>query len=109
MSPSRSRAAAPSSWRRRSARCCARGDKLLVLINGAYGERIAAIAGRLGRPIRTLRWGEDQAVDPAVVGQALIADPALTHVAVVHCETTSGVLNPLEAVADVAARHERAP
>jgi len=74
-------------------------DKLLVLINGAYGERIAAIARRLGRKTETLCWEEHQPVDPARVEQALRADPSITQVALVHCETTTGLLNPLEAVA----------
>jgi 2-aminoethylphosphonate-pyruvate transaminase len=73
--------------------------KLLVLVNGAYGERMVAIARRLGRPVEALSWAEDQAVDPVRLAAALSADPAITHVALVHCETTTGLLNPLPAVA----------
>ncbi len=83
-------------------------EKLLVLINGAYGERIAAIAQRLGRPVETLRWGEEEAVDPRMVDRALASDPAITHVALVHCETTSGILNPLSEIAHVVAARGRA-
>ena len=83
-------------------------DKLLVLINGAYGERIAAIAKRLGRRLEILRWAEDEIVDVAAVDKALAADPSLTQVALVHCETTTGILNPLEAIADCVASHGRA-
>jgi 2-aminoethylphosphonate-pyruvate transaminase len=82
--------------------------KLLVLINGAYGERIAAIARRYGRKVETLVWAENQAVDAARVAEALAADPAVTHVAMIHCETTTGLLNPLPAVAEAvqaAGRH----
>jgi 2-aminoethylphosphonate-pyruvate transaminase len=50
---------------------------------------------------------EDVPVDPEALDQALQADPAITHVAVIHCETTSGILNPIEAVAEVTARHGR--
>jgi 2-aminoethylphosphonate-pyruvate transaminase len=50
---------------------------------------------------------EDRPVDPAALDAALAADDALTHVVVVHCETTSGVLNPVEEVAAVTARHHR--
>jgi 2-aminoethylphosphonate-pyruvate transaminase len=74
-------------------------DKLLVLINGAYGERMAHIARRLGRQVEVLRWAEDEPVDPDAVAVALAAEPGVTHVALVHCETTSGILNPLGAVA----------
>ncbi len=83
-------------------------DVLLVLANGAYGERMIEIAHRLGRKVEALRWPENQAVDPAAVERALTDNPAVTHVALVHCETTSGLLNPLAAVAAVVARQRRA-
>ncbi|MDR3440869.1 2-aminoethylphosphonate--pyruvate transaminase [Telmatospirillum sp.] len=83
-------------------------DKLLVLINGAYGERMLTIAQRLKRCVTLLRWPEDQAIDPARVDHALADDPAITHVAVVHCETTTGLLNPLEALAAVTTHRKRA-
>ncbi len=84
-----------------------RRDRLLVLSNGAYGERMIAIATRLGLSVEALRWPEDEAVDPEAVGQALAADPTITHVALVHCETTTGLLNPLGEVAGVVAAHGR--
>ena len=82
-------------------------DKLLVLVNGAYGRRMLEIARRLGRTAETLEWAEDQPVDPEAVAGALAADPAITHVALVHCETTSGLLNPLSEVAATTARAGR--
>jgi 2-aminoethylphosphonate-pyruvate transaminase len=82
-------------------------DGLLVLINGAYGERMATIARRLGRSVEALSWPENQLVDPAAVAATLASDPSLTHVAVVHCETTTGLLNPLEAIAEVVAKAGR--
>jgi 2-aminoethylphosphonate-pyruvate transaminase len=78
-------------------------DKLLVLANGAYGERMAAIAGRLGRAVEVLRFGEDRPVAAGAVADAL-KDASITHVALVHCETTTGILNPCEAIADVVAK-----
>lgn len=83
-------------------------DVLLVLANGAYGERMIEIARRVVRKVEALRWPEDQAVDPAVVERTLADNPALTHVALVHCETTSGLLNPLAEVAAIVARQQRA-
>jgi 2-aminoethylphosphonate-pyruvate transaminase len=83
-------------------------DVLLVLANGAYGERMIEIARRLGRNVEALRWPEDQAVEAAAVERALTENPAITHVALVHCETTSGLLNPLAAIAAVVARQRRA-
>jgi 2-aminoethylphosphonate-pyruvate transaminase len=79
-------------------------SKLLVLVNGAYGERMVRIAQRLGRTVAALTWPEHAAIAPARVAEALGADPAVTHVAMVHCETTTGLLNPLDEIAEVVAR-----
>jgi 2-aminoethylphosphonate-pyruvate transaminase len=84
------------------------GGRVLVLINGAYGRRMTLVCHYAGRSVTTLEWPEDVPVDPAAVDGALTADPAITHVAVVHCETTTGVLNPVEKVAEVVARRSRA-
>ncbi len=84
-----------------------RSGKLLVLVNGAYGERMVSIASRLGLTVAAERWAEDQAVEAARVDSLLAADPGITDVAVVHCETTSGLLNPLDAVASVVGRRGR--
>jgi 2-aminoethylphosphonate-pyruvate transaminase len=84
-----------------------RDGKLLVLVNGAYGRRMVKIAQVMGRAVDALEWPEDRPVDPAALDRRLAQDPAITHVAVVQCETTSGILNPVEAIADTAARHGR--
>src|SRR5215813_2570819 len=81
--------------------------KILILINGAYGKRAAKICDYAGRAHVGLEWAEDQPVDPARTEAALKADPAITHVFVVHCETTSGVLNPIADVGTVVARAGR--
>jgi len=78
-------------------------DKLLVLVNGAYGERMVAIAERLGRTVEVLSEPEDRIIEPEKVAAALEADPAITHVALVHCETTTGILNPLSETAAIVA------
>jgi 2-aminoethylphosphonate-pyruvate transaminase len=84
-----------------------RDGKLLVLVNGAYGKRIQRMAEVIGRRVVAIEVAEDQPVNPATLDEALTADADITHVAVVHCETTSGILNPVEAVADTVARHGR--
>ena len=84
------------------------GDgKLLNLVNGAYGHRISEICAYLGRRISVLQSGEDRPVDVAGLDRALTADEEITHVAVVYCETTSGVLNPVADIAQVVAAHQR--
>lgn len=80
-----------------------RTGKLLILINGAYGHRMAQICRAIGRAHAVLEWPEDMPVDPSAVASVLAADAAVTHVTVVHCETTSGILNPLAEVAAVVA------
>ncbi|MEE8188126.1 MAG: 2-aminoethylphosphonate--pyruvate transaminase, partial [Kiloniellales bacterium] len=84
-----------------------KGGKLLILVNGAYGKRIAQICGYLGRNCMIHETPEDVPADPGALERALAADPAISHVAAVHCETTSGILNPIEAIAEVTARHGR--
>lgn len=80
-----------------------RDGRLLVLANGAYGHRIAEIARLIGRDAVLHAWPEDQPVDPATVAALLAADPAVTDVAVVHGETTSGLVNDIAAIAAAAA------
>jgi 2-aminoethylphosphonate-pyruvate transaminase len=64
--------------------------------------------GVLGRAAVELPFAEDQPMDPAAIGAALQADPSITHVAVVHCETGTGILNPLAQIAQVVAAQGRA-
>src|SRR5690606_1630712 len=84
-----------------------RNGRLLVLVNGAYGRRMATIAAYHGRACETLEWPEDAPTDPAALDRRLAEDRSISHVAVVHCETTSGILNPRREVAEVVARHGR--
>jgi len=78
-----------------------RDGKLLVLVNGAYGERMVEMARRHQIGHHVLTWEEDTPVDPDQTRQALAENPSLTHVAVVQCETTSGILNPVDVVGRV--------
>jgi len=81
--------------------------KVAVLVNGAYGKRMVRICEYLPRPCVSIETTEDTPVSAATLDATLAADPAITHVAVIQCETTSGVLNPVEEIAAVAARHRR--
>jgi len=84
-----------------------RNGKLLIVVNGAYGHRIAIICDYMGRACEIHETPEDTPPDPAAIDRRLAADEAITHVATVHCETTSGILNPLAAVAEVVAARGR--
>lgn len=78
-----------------------RDGKVLILVNGAYGTRMKTICDYHGLNHDVMTWPEDQPVDPEAVDARLGVDGDISHVAVVHCETTTGILNPLEAVARV--------
>ncbi|WP_426122587.1 2-aminoethylphosphonate--pyruvate transaminase [Pseudomonas sp. PSPC2-3] len=82
-----------------------RNGKVLVLINGAYGKRLAKICEVLGRDFSTFETAEDEPTTAADVDRLLHADPAITHVALVHCETSTGLLNPLPQIAQAVKEH----
>jgi 2-aminoethylphosphonate-pyruvate transaminase len=78
-----------------------RQGRFLVLANGAYGERMAMIAERLGISTRLARWPENESPHPAAVQRLLEEESAATHVTTVHCETTTGILNPIDEIARI--------
>jgi 2-aminoethylphosphonate-pyruvate transaminase len=84
-----------------------RSGKVLVPDNGSYCKRIVRTLGYLGREAVVLKHGEQEAADPARIEAALAADRSITHVAQVHCETGTGILNPLPEIAAVVAKHGR--
>jgi 2-aminoethylphosphonate-pyruvate transaminase len=85
-----------------------RDGHLLALVNGAYGQRMARLTAMMGRRLSTLETADGVPAAAADVARALDADPSITHVGLVHCETSTGILNPLSEIADaVAARGRR--
>jgi 2-aminoethylphosphonate-pyruvate transaminase len=84
-----------------------RGGTVLVLINGAYGQRARRILEIAGRAVVVHETAEDMPPDLAEIERILTRQPEITHVFAVHCETTSGIRNPIEAVAALVARHGR--
>jgi 2-aminoethylphosphonate-pyruvate transaminase len=84
-----------------------KGGKVLVPDNGAYCKRIVRTLSYLGREAVVLEHGENAPADPARIDAALAADPRITHVAQVHCETSAGILNPLAEIAAVIASRGR--
>ena len=73
--------------------------KTLVVANGAYGERAAQILEKLGRPVERVSKSDTAQIKPAHFTRHLDADATLTHVWLVHCETSSGIVNPLTELA----------
>lgn len=85
----------------------ARDGKLLVIINGAYGKRIRDIAQRHEIETVTIEVAENTPAVPQQVSECLAGDGAITHVALVHCETSSGVLNPVQEIGAVVKEFQR--
>lgn len=83
------------------------GGKLLIHSNGVYGDRLIEICAANGTSHAVIRTPPFTPATEAVFEHAIRADPAITHVMVVHCETSTGVLNPLEPVAAVCRRHAK--
>lgn len=81
------------------------GEVLLVIANGAYGERIARMANIYRLDHLVLRFQEDEAVPPEAVQKYLKEHPEVTHVACIHCETTTGLFNPIQEIGAVCKQH----
>jgi 2-aminoethylphosphonate-pyruvate transaminase len=79
--------------------------KVLVIANGAYGERIVQIASRMKIAVRVVRSPETSLPDLGEIRSALAEGPVISHVAVVHCETSTGLLNPVAEIGQVAREH----
>jgi 2-aminoethylphosphonate-pyruvate transaminase len=69
--------------------------RLLAAVNGSYGRRLAQIARVLGIEVETLEYEENRPVVPYDIAERLRRDSSITHVSACHCETTSGIMNPI--------------
>ncbi len=81
--------------------------RILILDNGNYGERLFKIVSVHGIDTVHLEFGWTNPIDLDEVERTLVADPAITHVGLVHHETSTGMLNPLRGVGEIVAKHGR--
>jgi 2-aminoethylphosphonate-pyruvate transaminase len=81
-----------------------RRGHVLVLINGAYGKRMARLTEMMGRRLSTFETADHVPTTAADIARLLDADASITHVGLIHCETSTGILNPLAEIAEVVAR-----
>lgn len=81
--------------------------KLLIISNGAYGARMAEMAQRMGLAHDLYDCGEVSLPDIDHIEQLLQQDHTITHIAMVHCETTTGILNPIAQVGELAKRYNK--
>lgn len=84
-----------------------RDGKVLIPSNGAYCQRIVRICKYLQRNAIIMEVDEDQTFSAQQIDQRLAADKTISHVALVHCETSSGIMNPIKAINDVIVKHGR--
>ena len=82
-------------------------DNCLIITNGAYGDRMVTMAQRLGIQHVVYRVPCDQIPDMNAIRNILAENQTITHIAMVHCETTTGILNPLAAVAALTQEYEK--
>jgi 2-aminoethylphosphonate-pyruvate transaminase len=83
------------------------GGKLMVIVNGAYGKRTALIASMLNIDTVVLTYPENSQPDLQEIDDGLAGDPEISQVAVVHCETTTGLVNPIKEIGAIVKRHNR--
>ncbi|MEF7615849.1 2-aminoethylphosphonate--pyruvate transaminase [Aquincola sp. MAHUQ-54] len=81
-----------------------RDGHLLVLDNGAYCKRMGRVASLMGRRTTIASRAEDAPIEPADVERLLAADSSITHVGLIHCETGTGIVNPLPEIAAICER-----
>ena len=84
-----------------------RDGHVLVLDNGAYCKRAAKLTQMMGRRASVLPFAEDEPVSAPALAARLAEDASITHVVLIHCETGTGVENPLAEVAAVCERAGR--
>ena len=84
-----------------------KNGKALVLSNGAYGKRCFESLKYFGRPSKMMDMGDFLPPDPNLVQKALQKDPSISHVVVIHCETSSGILNPIDKISQVVDKEGR--
>jgi len=81
--------------------------KILVIVNGAYGKRIVAMSQRYGIDTVVLAYPENEWPKLDEIESTIAADEAIAMVVVVHLETASGILNPIDEIGQIAHRYGR--
>lgn len=87
--------------------CPDKRRKTLVVANGAYGDRAAQILERIGRPYLKIDKGDSTVPTVEEVVTMLDADRSISHVWMIHCETTSGIVNPIEEIGQAVKLHDK--
>jgi 2-aminoethylphosphonate-pyruvate transaminase len=83
-----------------------KNKKILVIVNGAYGERFVKIAGSYKISCVPVHFAWDQEIDAKTIEEVIRKDSAISCIAIVHHETTTGVLNPLNEIGALAKKYQ---
>ena len=81
------------------------GDKAIICVNGVFGTRMADVAGRYGAEVIQVEADWGMPIDPADLKKALDANPDAALVGIVHAETSTGVLQPMEEIGAMCKDH----
>ncbi len=81
--------------------------KWLVIVNGVYGERINKIINILNLNKTILAYNESSLPDLKEIEKTLAEENDITHVAIIHCETTTGLINPIEEVGKIVKKYNK--
>lgn len=82
-------------------------NKMLVCVNGTFGERYAAVGESNGKQVERLEVPYGEPVTPDLLEKKLSSSPDVEAVAIVHNETSTGVLNPLPELASIVKKHDK--
>lgn len=82
-------------------------DTCLFIVNGAYGQRMVEMAEKMKMNHHVYACPYDQVASGDAIRTILDENKEISHIAMVHCETTTGMLNPLEEIADICKRHDK--
>lgn len=86
--------------------CIPETGKLLIIINGAYGRRMQKIAEIHNMPVITIQYEEDETPSAKDIDELIQNEMDISHVAIVHCETTTGIMNDIESIGSVVKKHK---
>ena len=82
-------------------------SKVLILSNGVYGNRLINICKKIGKKFIPLKFNENELISTEKIKQALLKNKSISHLSFVHCETSSGILNPLNKISFLCKKYKK--
>ena len=82
-------------------------SKILILTNGIYGNRLINICKKIGKKFLILKFNEDEFMSIEKIEKILLENKSISHISLVHCETSSGILNPLYEISQICKKYKK--